>query len=84
MGVRYWQVHLLHQVDPDAVYAEVIGVVADSQEAAVETCQKLLVDVQIIDVTDGGPVRFIVHQMIGPNTKKFVNGEEVRAAPVGP
>jgi hypothetical protein len=79
MNVRYWQVHLLHEVSGDATFAEVIGVVADSEEAAVLTCTEALKKVQIIDTKDCGHVRFIRHTMVGPKTKTFVDGVPVDA-----
>jgi hypothetical protein len=82
MNVRYWQVHLLHEVDDPlggAAFAEVIGVVAETEEDAVQTCTERLKGVEIISTKNVGHVRFIRHNMLGPNTKKFINGSEVSA-----
>jgi hypothetical protein len=78
MNVRFWQVHLLHDVDDgEATLAEVIGVVADSEENAVQTCKDMLHNVQILQAHDRGHVRFIRHIMRGPDTQMTVNGEKV-------
>lgn len=80
MSVRYWQVHVLHDVDgKEATFAEVVGVVANSAEEAKLTCQEMLHNAQVLSVLERGHVRFIRHTMIGPNTKKFVNGVQAHA-----
>lgn len=77
---RYWKVQVLHRIDEHAEAIDVIGVVADSKEMARAVCEKYLVEAKIIEVTDGGPVRFISHSWVGKNTKVYVNGEQADAA----
>ena len=76
-NVRYWKVKLSHVINGNEI-VDVIGVVADSAEEAKLTCE--LADLQgvtILDVQDGGHVRFIRHKWRGPETKVSVDGEPV-------